>query len=631
MAGYKMTALRYKPTCCITFDGESNYDYQGYLRVPQVYDSSGFDNHGVMLATNQVVKPYGATTSLLPRESGYDQYSMCFSPRGHDTNMSFPYDAARVEVFSSNSIDLETDFTISFLFNKKENDGWFQNAIYDPVTNTYKPSPSSTGKTIRRTIFQKGLQVGLVWVNPWASPDYLEVSFPTGTQNIAINGANADVNTNRVFRNFYDRTFHITMTCKVNKIGTNLFQIVEELWVDGIIILSRKGNVTSNPSLNPNTASFMIGGNNSTFDPFYCNDRQTSPLFIDNFLVYDRCLSNDEIASLYKKVFDYDVYTKRWYPLLYAQMGGENLNPNQTANNGVLDVNPSNNCVLTYFGNQTQVKNEVGPKRLINESAIEFKDLGMARISNTYTSPVINSSGDYTLEFFAKFSSTERGVIFSAQTDYFPYKGILVEGNVFADQHQVGSLQVTLEDGIYINTKGLNPDGSYIQYNDGEFHHYVVIRRGNKFEFWIDGYLIETKYGNAGNMITSFGSIYLMGMMPEKQYIYGSMCQLAYYDYAMQEHNIRAKAFFFTRVRMKGRVTLQGVPHGATIRIMDHTTGKFLTEGMCDGSTGLYDIDVYTDHYIDIMVFDKFNPNVRYRAFGPDRAEEFTDIDGTIC
>lgn len=631
MAGYKMTALRYKPTCCITFDGESNYDYQGYLRVPQVYDSSGFDNHGVMLATNQVVKPYGATTSLLPRESGYDQYSMCFSPRGHDTNMSFPYDAARVEVFSSNSIDLETDFTISFLFNKKENDGWFVNAIYDPVTNTYKPSPSSTGKTIRRTIFQKGLQVGLVWVNPWASPDYLEVSFPTGTQNIAINGANADVNTNRVFRNFYDRTFHITMTCKVNKIGTNLFQIVEELWVDGIIILSRKGNVTSNPSLNPNTASFMIGGNNSTFDPFYCNDRQTSPLFIDNFLVYDRCLSNDEIASLYKKVFDYDVYTKRWYPLLYAQMGGENLNPNQTANNGILDVNPSNNCVLTYFGNQTQVKNEVGPKRLINESAIEFKDLGMARISNTYTTPVINSSGDYTLEFFAKFSSTERGVIFSAQTDYYPYKGILVEGNVFADQHQVGSLQITLEDGIYINTKGLNPDGSYIQYNDGEFHHYVVIRRGNKFEFWLDGYLIETKYGNSGNMITSFGSIYLMGMMPEKQYIYGSMCQLAYYDYAMQEHNIRAKAFFFTRVRMKGRVTLQGVPHGATIRIMDHTTGKFLTEGMCDGSTGLYDIDVYTDHYIDIMVFDKFNPNVRYRAFGPDRAEEFTDIDGTIC
>ena len=631
MAGYKMTALRYKPTCCITFDGESNYDYQGYLRVPQVYDSSGFDNHGVMLATNQVVKPYGATTSLLPRESGYDQYSMCFSPRGHDTNMSFPYDAARVEVFSSNSIDLETDFTISFLFNKKESDNWFVNAIYDPVTNTYKPSPSSTGKSIRRTIFQKGLQVGLVWVNPWGGNDYLEVSFPTGTQNIAINGANADVNTNRVFKNFYDRTFHITMTCKVNKIGTNLFQIVEELWVDGIIILSRKGNVTSNPSLNPNTASFMIGGNNSTFDPFYCNDRQTSPLFIDNFLVYDRCLSNDEIASLYKKVFDYDVYTKRWYPLLYAQMGGENLNPNQTANNGVLDVNPSNNCVLTYFGNQSQVKNEVGPKRLINESAIEFKDLGMARISNTYTSPVINSSGDYTLEFFAKFSSTERGVIFSAQTDYFPYKGILIEGNVFADQHQVGSLQVTLEDGIYINTKGLNPDGSYIQYNDGEFHHYVVIRRGNKFEFWIDGYLIETKYGNAGNMITSFGSIYLMGMMPEKQYIYGSMCQLAYYDYAMQEHNIRAKAFFFTRVRMKGRVTLQGVPHGATIRIMDHTTGKFLTEGMCDGSTGLYDIDVYTDHYIDIMVFDKFNPNVRYRAFGPDRAEEFTDIDGTIC
>ena len=373
-----------------------------------------------------------------------------------------------------------------------------------------------------------------------------------------------------------------------------------------------------------------MGGSADQYDMNYLEDRQTSPLWIDQFAVFsDKCLTHNEIANLYKKVFLYETYTKRWYPQFYVQFNDPEFSPNTSNHSGLITVN--NGGTLTYIGTTAQVEAETeGPLRLMGERSATFKSKGMARISAHYSTPVINASGNYTLEFFAKFSTSERGVIFSAQTDTYPYKGILIQANARDNEHVPGSIQVSIEEELFLNTEATDAQNNPIRYDDDQFHHYCVIRRGTLYEFWLDGNLVASGYGNSGNMISSFGTIYIMGMMPGDLSVNGSMSQLAYYPFALEEANIKAKSFFYTKLTIKGRITLQGVPHQALLRCMDHKTGQLLVEGLSDPYTGHYEINVFTDNFIDVFVTDMRDQNVRPRAFGPLLAGEFTDIDDII-
>lgn len=619
MAGYKNTALRFKPSCFLTFDGDSFFDGDGYLRYPHIHDDSGNENYGYMITSTAPVKSYSlGMKSLIPRESGLDQYSICFAPRSHDTNMPFPYDRSVVEVMHTESMNMKDEFTIMFTFNKDNNDGFFAGARYNAQKNIYETT-SGTSKNFIRTIFRKGLTVGLQWEYYWANPQKLNFIFPNN--NFSMN----------IPSDFYKRTFHIAMTRKKLKIGTSLFQTIDTVYIDGIIKYVKESAITSETSTAYNTSSLFIGGNLDSFDNNTLNDRQTSPLFVDNFAMYsDKCMTAVEVANLYKKIFPYTEYTKRWYPTLYVRFADEIFNPNNSVHNGALEVAPSN-TEFKYFGSTAQVESRVeGPIRLMKEPASMFRSGGMGRIARTtgtgnYT--VINSGGDWTLEFFAKFTSSKRGVIFASQNDYFPYKGILVEANMKNGVENVGSIEVSIEKDVSISTLALDSQGNPIRYNDNKFHHYVIIRRGNKLEFWLDGNLIGSRYGNVGNMVDVGNNIYLMGMMPNKLLVDGALSQLAYYEYALQEQNIKAKSYFYTRMKIKGRITLQGSPHSATLRVMNHTTAELLVDGLSDSNTGLYEIDVYSDEFLDVLVFDSKDSNVRYRAFGPLLAGEYTDID----
>lgn len=621
MAGYKASVLKYKPSCFMTFDGDSFFDGDGYLRYPHIHDESGNQNHGFMITSIAPVKSYAlGAYSLIPRQAGLDQYSICFAPRSHDKNMPFPYDRSVVEVMHAETLNMKDEFTIMFTFNKFNNDSFFAGAVYNNQKNIYETSTQPTFKNFTRTIFRKGLTVGLQWEYYWNNPQRLNFIFPNNNFSMEIP------------TEFYNRIFHITMTRKKLKIGTSLFKTIDTVYIDGIIKYVKESPITSETSTAYSTSSLFIGGNLDSFDNFYLNDRQTSPLYVDQFAVYsDICLTAVQIANLYKKVFPYTDYTKRWYPKLYLRFDDGKLNPNNAIHNANIEVSASN-CEFKYFGTTAQLETRItGPTRLMMPPATQFKMGGMARVSriptinNDYT--IINSSGDWTLEFFVKFTSTKRGVIFSSQNDYFPYKGILIEANMKDGVESQGSIEVSIEKDVSISTLALDSQGNPIRYNDNKYHHIVVIRRGNQLEFWLNGNLIGKRYGNAGNMVDVGNNIYLMGMMPNKLLVDGAMTQLAYYDYAMQDHNIKAKSYFYTRMKIKGRITLQGAPHSATLRVMNHTTAELVIEGISDGNTGLYEIDVYSDDFLDVMVFDSKDSNVRYRAFGPLLAGEYTDID----
>lgn len=642
MAGYQNSLYSLKPDCFITFDGDTLFDNQGYLRTPNIPDVSGNENNAYILATSNAIKSYSlGTYSLVDREDGIDQYSMTFASRGYigaDVPADvFPYPSAIAEIFHSDTLECKDEFTFSFLFKKLDRDNWFRTAKYNPSTGKYETQNNGYYKDFSRTIFQKGDDVWMRWrKSGWSNYDYLDFKFPgpTGSNNDYTyrfdlqNGGGLNIlNTS----NYTGRQVHIAMTREKLKIGAALFQTVDRVYIDGIKYFERKSQVTNEPSTALNTSSIFIGGNQSVFNSENLNDRQTTPLLIDNFAVWNKkCLTDDEISWLYKKVYEYGDYTRRWDPQLYVQMNESSLNPNSPQQPGTISVN-KNNANLTYVGIGSQLTPGImGPKRLIYTPAMGFKASAMAKItSSNYTNPVlsVNNNQDWTLDLFVSFTSSERGVIFSALTDTWPYKGILIEANVNNGIHQSGSIQVSLEDNLSISTDLLDAFGNTVKFNDGEFHFITVVRRNSQFEFWLDGVLQGSRAGNNGTINNNFGQIYLMNSMPDQLAVTGSLCQIAFFTYAMQPSNIRARSYFFTRTVVEGYVTLRGVPHPATVRCYERSTGEFVVEGTADPTTGWYKIDVWTENYMDVMFFDIKDPAVRPRALGPYLAYEYTDID----
>lgn len=641
MAGYIKTALRFKPTCFLTFDGESFYDTSGYLNYPHFDDVSNNNNFGFMVTTGAPFKPYKADASLVPRQAGYDMKAITFSPDGYTPTRPFPYESARIEVFHTTTLGMEDEFTISFLFNKRDNDSFFASQRYNGAGDYTQPS--GWNKTFLRTIFQKGNKVGMFWRHVAGNQNQLIFQFPDKSYSFNIEGSSAQSNdqANRAFANFYNRTFHIVIQRKKIPVGTTLWKTVNIIYVDGVKFLYEESNVTSNPSTALTTSSIFIGGNAGVFDPELCEDRQTSPITIDNFLVYNnQCLTEDQVAQIYKKAFPFVNMIQRWYPLVYAQLDDE-PNPNINMNTGTLTVRPSTAIALQHFGTSVNlIPKSDGSLRLMGLTAMGYRNGGMSRIVNTASSlsTVVNPSQDWTVQFFASFGSSKRGILFAMQNDYYPFKGLVIEANAFNDEETEGAIQVKLENGVFLNTIALEPNGQPIKYNDDKMRMYTVCRRGNQFEFWLDGTLVASGFANGGSMLydttynasSSDNTIYLMSKNPNNNFVVGKMQQLSIYNIAMQPHLIRGISFFFTRMRLNGVVTLQQSPHSATLRFSDHTTGAFVVEGQSSGNDGEYDIDVYSDSYLDLMVFDKTDPNVRYRAFGPIIADEYTDIDTDI-
>lgn len=640
MAGYIKTALRFKPTCFLTFDGESFYDTSGHLNYPYFDDVSGTENYGYMVTVGTPEKPYKADGSLVPRQSGYDMKSINFAPDGYQPSRPFPYESARIEVFHSNSLGMEDEFTISFMFNKLNNDNFFASQKYDGAGDY--TTPIGYNKTFLRTIFQKGNKVGLNWRHNASAANSLIFQFPDKayTYTIETSASQSNDQISRAFANFYNRTFHIVMQRKKIPVGTALFKTANIIYVDGVRILYEESSTTSTPTTALTTSSIFIGGNAGVFNPELCEDRQTSQIKIDNFIIYNnKCLTSDEVMQIYKKVFNYDEMVKRWYPLVYAPLD-EDINPNINMNTGVLSVSPSSTA-LQHFGTSAYLTPRVeGSLRLMGATSMQYKNGGMSRIINTNSvlSTVVNPTLDWTVQFFASFGNSNRGVLFAMQNDYYPFKGLVIEANTFNGEHQEGSIQVTIEDNIYVNTIAVEPNGTLVKYNDDKIRLYTICRRDNQLEFWLDGTLIASRYANGGSMLrdttynvaSSDNTIYLMSKNPDNNYVSGRMQQFVMYNIALQEHIIRGLSFFFTRMRLNGIITLQGSPHSATLRFSDHTTGTFIVEGQSNINDGKYDIDIYSDSYLDLMVFDKYDPNVRYRAFGPLIADEYTDIDTDI-
>lgn len=122
------------------------------------------------------------------------------------------------------------------------------------------------------------------------------------------------------------------------------------------------------------------------------------------------------------------------------------------------------------------------------------------------------------------------------------------------------------------------------------------------------------------------GQLIFMNSMPGQLNCNGSICKVAYYPYALQANQISSHYTYTVTYRIRGIVTLLGVPYQATLRFYNSYTGEFLQELISDPNTGEYEAIFYNNSNVDILVFSKSDLSVRYRAYGPVTPSEYIDL-----
>ena len=614
MAGYKQTILSLKPKCFVTFDGDTLFETGSwYLRQPHITDESGNGHHAVIHEVDGDKRSYRmGVTSLVTREAHSGQFSFQFTPNSFDDRADHPYEKTLLEIFDHEDFKMKDEFTIMFLFNKKQNESHFQGLKWNYTTSQYERT-WTWYKDVNRTIFRKGVKVGLRWYTTYGQGEYLTFTMPSGSVNVAWQSY------------WYDKPLHITMKREKQSLGGGMYKTIDYILIDGVQYSRVESAITSQPSTGENTSSFELGGTQDNSDPDYLNDRQTTPLTIDQFAFFDFPLTHNQIYDLYKKTKSYLDLIRNDRPNYYLPMDDV-----KSVNKTYLNDYGTSTRQYTYLIGQNDYQHQRrqdSPPQLGFETSIKFQGGGMLRYryQPTANHTQFSLSGDYTLEFWCKFTSSSRGVIASFQNEDNPFNGILVQANVRDNQHSVGSIQFSTQDGLYLCTPEFRPNGQRIYYNDDEWRLYHIVRRGEMMEIWIDGVKIaeRTMYVNT----ITLQACYFMGMSPSQLSVDGNLTHVALYSKALQPQQMVGRANFYVKQLIRGRITVQGVPHKALIRVYDHQSGELLITGNSNGDTGDYILNVYTNNYIDIMVLDPNDNNVRYKSFGPLLATTFSDYD----
>lgn len=623
MAGYKQSVLNKKPICFLTFDGSSLYNRgSGELLAPFITDESNHNNNGLLQTNTGNRKSYSmGTTGLVAREVNAGQASFTFAIRGYDTLSAFPYEKSLVEVLHTESLKLNKDYTFMLLMNKTNNDNDFRGKKWDYTNNKYYTEnlPSGwTTRTITRQIFRKGSTIDVTLVYNPSIPAYMKIRFPGYIGEIKLPD------------DFHNNTYHLTVTHKVINVGSNLYKHERKVYLNGIEHLYNLSDILTTPLSAENTAPVEIGGNRDVSDPDYLNDRQTTPLIIDQFAIYDKCLDADEIINLYKKINNYAEFIKSGRPQLYIPFNDSSLSSSLEAYVAIPYHDPASTTynrayysdIEPYINRGVSLSN-----RTMGEFGADFQK-GMVKYTTYYNavSPVINASNDFTLSFWLSFTSQERGVVVSCQSNVYPYKGILFEVNQYGTQYKKGMIQVSLGDGIYLNPPLVTLNNAEVNYADGVLRYYTVRRVGTELELWIDGVRVSSIGVYSETLVPDFGQMFIMGMAPGQLSVVGTFGHLEFYNRALYDYEIRARSFFHVMMLIKGRVTVQGEPYRATIRVYDHFTGDLIKEGESD-SDGYYTLNVYSNNYINVVYFDKYDNNITSRIFGPLVAHEYADVE----
>lgn len=621
MSTHKSFVQELQPVTFITFDNDTTWDHtSGYIVYANtLYDESnnGDQINGILhidtdAGTLRPAYLMGQTSLIENQQTGI--YSIVLAPNRYDTLNKFRFSKSFIEIPYTDRIQLPYSFTYEMMFNIKMSAGEMRNYIWDNNNLVHVPVGGSVGynySNLRRTLIKKGNSFSITYCCPYSSSEYFEFVFPNNTGTLMFY--------NILGGSPVGKNIHLTATHEYILMDDGRYYTQSIVYMDLVVVYSYTSTPTYGSYNGGNTAPIFLCGNQDDYGYNDMNDRWTTPVLIDQVAVFDKALDATTISMLHKKIYSYISMVTHAYPNFYYKM--DDLYSSLVIDNYIGDTNYD----LNYIGTAQQVVfQQTGVHGIYGGTSTKLQGGGMLYKTYTNGNSYFNPSGDMTIDFFASFEGSDRGILLSIQDDVYPFRGITLFVNSKENGTQAGMLQLSVTDTRYCHSMEFNVRGERIYYNDGVMRHYVLRRTGLWIELWIDGAFVNKVFFESGNLTTRANSIYLFNMSPSTFSVVGKIQHLAFYSRAISDVEIIARANYLTRYKISGRVTIGGVGANIVIRIYSFLNGTMILETESDGD-GKYNIDVNFNDYVNFIFLKKNDVTVRPRTIGAILPDAYID------
>jgi hypothetical protein len=598
MAGFKQTQIDDDAASLWTFDGDAFDPLTRKLMVavggPRIIiDEIDNLNPAILHSDHELYLGYRLGMGSLVSHEQDDQHSCTFGYYGNNPAHPNGYAKSYLEVphTSSYAFPRFGSFSVEFLFNM-----------------------SSTGMIYGTyPMFVKSGVIDISYIHS-SSNSYVRVIHPGGTIGVGNGGTNVD---DFIGGSWFNRKIHLTFTWLVEAISANEYRGTARLYANSHIT-SENIYIFNDTFPNTNVATpITICGTNTLY--------WKSAFQIDQIAVYDRALSAEQVAKHVSKAYAYDEYLKNsfaseiWPFSDVDSLVNFDIDPYLGTNKG------------TYVGDRYAITRATsGPPGIQGATSATFSNQGHAAFIK-YASQggyVPRNESSYTYEWWFKTSEANRGVLFAIQSLTLPFNGPLVQINMKDNQYFMGCIQFTEADNdVVLNSRFLNDDGHRFLFNDGHWHHIAITKQQTTGLtcLWLDGILHDSQILTV-KTVGQPGQMLMMNCMPGRLSVNGSVSFLSFYEFPLQAHQIFSHANYSVTYRIRGVVTLLGVPYQAKLRFYSSYTGELIKEMESDANTGEYEATFYNNSHVDILVFDPNDLSVRYRAYGPVVPSEFDDL-----
>jgi len=615
MAGYKQTIQNLEPKLFLTFDGDAiDATKRTITALPHEFiDESGYANSALLQIDDEDFPAYRMGLPSMVELEQDDQGAISFGWYGRQA-------AAPLDIWPKSFIEVayqswfsfldnNGSFSVGFMMNRETSEQAFRDYYGYPSTQY-------TSNGINRTIIRKQGAFDFYYQDNYNYEKRFIFQHPGGTFTL---------NASTTYNWLYGKDHHFFFVWDVKETTPGTFVATAKLYINGHIYTQSTHTTLDTPISTYAATPIEIGGSISG-GGILKNDRATSKVNMDQIAIFDRGLTDDEVMRLYKKTRSYDRLVLFENATHYWSLG------DAASSSNFVITNMTNSYTGEYLGgNVKAVRAQNPPPQIGNGSSTYFQAGGMGLIRyvdpNARVLPIADANGDWTVHFWASASNTTRSVLFSLQEDDYPNVGILCEMNMRNGTQQNGSVEFSLSDNYRLSSLTHQDNAQPWLFNDGVDHHFALVKRSNTAELWIDGRQHSTL--PVENLPVTFpgpGSVYLMGAAPGKLSTTGRMSRVAYTPYALGGAEIRALAAYNRIWRIKGTVTLQGNPHQATVRLLAHNTGELVKETLSSNLDGFYSVDLFDNRLIDLMVLNKQDTNIKYRAYGPITPMGYEDL-----
>lgn len=619
MSSHKKYIKSLRPVTFITFDSDTLWDQDSkqlvYSEVIPDESENGAPLNGLLHSEGDVNRPsymMGQRSFIFNQPT--DNYSIKLAPYDKDDVNVFPYSKTWLEIPFEERIRLSKSFSIAFLFNKESTDSEFRYWLWNAVDEVYVASNGGNYNDLRRTLFRKGNKIGMRYNNYRSSQSTITFTFPNNSTEIAVSS----------LPGFINRDVYLVMTHDYVLMDDGRYYTTSKIYWDTRIVYEYSSNPIYGDYDGGNTSSFEFGGNQDPWDFNSLNDRSTSRTSFDQIAIFDYALRAFQIADLYKKVYDYETIIVRAFPTRYYK-----FNELQSNTSFVDTISMDPVYSIRYSGSAAQIqKEQPGVHGVYGATSVLVRDKGMLYCkpyaSGSYVS-YFNATGDFTIEFFASFEGSNKGVMLSIQDDVQPFRGLCLHVNTRNNVQKSGSIQLSITESDYIMTPEKDIRNQDVMYNDGLMRHYVIRRISNFIELWINGIFINKIYLSAGTLTSGLSQLYMYGLMPGHLNASGYIQHMATYSRALAQHEIEMRASYIIRYSIEGRITVQGIGQRLLIRVYSFNSGNLILQDWTD-SDGNYKIKIPSDDYFNFVAMDLSDLNIRPRLIGPQLPDEYYDL-----